>query len=117
MSEGGPPRLPELQESRPVQPVQPSLVDIINAIAERAEPIIKLVTTFYERSLKAQEASARFSTGMAIVAAFIITLIVVVSGFLTYSGKLDGASFTFLLGLVVGYLLNFLRDAIVPPSD
>src|SRR3989442_1685459 len=117
MNERETPTTPDPQEPRAAQSLQPSLVDIINAIAERAEPLIKLVTTFYERSLKAQEATARFSTGMAVVAAFIITLIVAVSGFLTYSGKLDGASFTFLLGLVVGYLLNFLRDAIIPPSE
>ena len=94
-----------------------SLVDIVNVVADRAEPVIKLITTVSERSLKSKEANARFSMRMTIAAIFVVSLIVCVAGALTYVGKLDGASFTFLLGLIVGYLLTFLRDSISPPGE
>jgi hypothetical protein len=53
---------------------------------------------------------------MAWVAVSVVGLIIAVSGFLTYKGKIDGSTFTFLLGLIVGYVLTFLRDQITGPG-
>jgi len=119
MDQQSQPAVPSGQPGSPQFSQQPdvSLVDVINAIADRAEPAIKLITAVSERSLKAKEAAARFSTRMTIAAVFVVSLIVCVAALLTYVGKLDGASFTFLLGLIVGYLLTFLRDAVTPPAE
>lgn len=99
------------------QPVPPTIVDIINTIADRVDPLLRIVTTMGERMLKSQETEAHFRTRMAWVAVGIVTLIVAVAGGLTYVGKVDGSTFGFLLGLIVGYVLTFIRDAIKPPAE
>lgn len=99
------------------QPTPASLVDIINIIADRVEPVVKIITTIAERSLKANQAEARFRVHMAWIAVLIVAMIVVISGTLTYFGKLDGPTFGFLLGLIVGYVLTFIRDSIKPPAE
>ncbi|HTQ62534.1 MAG TPA: hypothetical protein VMI32_20075 [Candidatus Solibacter sp.] len=91
---------------------QPNLVDLINAVAEKADPIVKLLSTTIEGYQKGKEREVQFQTGMAWVAVSVVVLIVGVAGFLTYHGKIDGSTFTFLLGLIVGYVLTFVRDQI-----
>lgn len=90
--------------------------DIINVVADRADPLLKIVVAIAEGHLKAQQAQARFRAHMAWVAVIVMTLVVGVSGYLTYVGKIDGSTFAFLLGLIVGYALTFIRDAINPPK-
>jgi uncharacterized membrane protein len=95
----------------------PNLIDIINIIADRVDPLLKIVTTMAERMLKSKETEVRYRTRMAWVAVIIVTFIVGVAGFLTYVGKVDGTTFGFLLGLIVGYVLTFIRDSINKPAD
>jgi hypothetical protein len=100
----------------PPAPPQPTLTDAINTIADRAEPLIAIIKQIAEHVLRSQEAKSRFSFRMSLVAGGIVTLIVIVAGLLTYMGKVDGSTFGFLLGLVVGYVLTFIRDSIRPPD-
>ena len=104
----------------PIQPQGPpptvSLVDLINVVAERVDPIVKLVSAAMDRYQTGQEREIRFQKHMAWVAVSVVTLIVGVAGFLTYHGKIDGSTFTFLLGLIVGYVLTFVRDQITGPE-
>jgi hypothetical protein len=95
---------------------KPSLIDLINVIAERVDPIIKLVSTMADRYQKGQEREVRFQTRMSLVAVFVVVLIIGVAGWLTYIGKVDGSTFTFLLGVIVGYVLTFIRDQITTPE-
>jgi hypothetical protein len=53
---------------------------------------------------------------MAWAAICVVAVIVGVAAFLTYHGKIDGSTFTFLLGLIVGYVLTFVRDQITGPE-
>ncbi len=94
-----------------------SFTDIINTIADRIDPVIKIIITFAERSLKENESEARFRVNMAWIAVVVIFVIVGVAGALTYFGKIDGSTFGFLLGLIVGYMLTFIRDSIKKPSE
>lgn len=96
------------------QPPETNLISIVNAVADRAENLVKLITAISEGSRKAQEARAQFSIRIAWVAVVVVLLIVGVSGFLTYVGKVDGSAFSFLIGVVIGYLLTFLREAVTP---
>lgn len=98
-------------------PPAPTIIDIISIIVDKVDPICKIVTTMAERMLKSKETEARFRTRMAWVAVVIVTLIVGTAGILTYVGKVDGSTFGFLLGLIVGYVLTFIRDAIRPSSE
>ena len=94
-----------------------SVVQIIHAIADRVDPLLELLKAFFERSLKAQQATSRFQIRMVWIALVVVALIVGTSAFLTYLDKIDGSTFTFLLGLVVGYILTFVRDTIKPPEE
>lgn len=94
-----------------------SLVDVVNAILDRMQPVLDLVNTVAERSLKSREAEGRFKSRMAWLVAGLVTLIVGTTAWLTYAGKMSGETFGFLLGLVLGYVLTFIRDAIYPPKQ
>jgi uncharacterized membrane protein len=104
---------PAQQPSQPPPPQPPNLVDLINAIADRAKPIMDLITTTMQERQKGVQEELRFQVHMAWVAISVVIAIVAVSAFLTFRGKIDGSTFTFLLGLIVGYVLTFVRDQIV----
>jgi len=95
---------------------QPNLVDLITILAEKADPILKLLTTTMDGYQKGKEREGRFRTRMAWAAISVVVVIVGVAAFLTYHGKIDGSTFTFLLGLIVGYVLTFVRDQITGPE-
>ncbi len=67
--------------------------------------------------MKAEDARARHRVTMTRVGVPAVFLVVAAAGLLTYLDKVDGSAFTFLLGLVVGYVLSFVRDAIAPPEE
>ena len=95
---------------------QPNVIDIISVLAEKADPLIKILTAGVEGYQKGAEREVRFQTRMAYVALAIVALIVGVATFLTYRGKIDGSTYTFLLGLIVGYVLTYVRDQITGPE-
>jgi hypothetical protein len=95
---------------------QPNLVDLITILAEKADPIVKLLNTTIQGYQTGKDREVRFRIHMSWVAVSVVVLIVGVSGFLTYRGKIDGSTFTFLLGLILGYVLTFVRDQITGPE-
>ncbi len=94
---------------------EPNALDVVNAVLDRVQPLIDLINTLADKSLRTREAEGRFKIRMAWIVAGLVVFIVGGAGVLTYFGKVDGQTFGFLLGLVVGYVLTFIRDAIYPP--
>lgn len=86
--------------------------NFIKLISEHSEPLINLIKETSEKWLKFKKSSVTHSILMSILAILVVFLIVGISGYLTSQGKIDGSTFTFLLGLIVGYVLTFIRDSI-----
>lgn len=117
MADLAPPTPPQPQPPQPNQAApQANLGDLINIIAERAKPLTDLIKGIADQYEKRGERENRFQIHMAWIALCVVLSIVTVSGFLTYEGKIDGSTFTFLLGLIVGYVLTFVRDQITGPD-
>ena len=102
---------PEPPSGSPARP-NPNLIDLINVLADRADPVVKLLTAAVTSYQKGQERENSFQKHMAWIALTVVVVIVGVAAILTYKGKIDGSTFTFLLGLIVGYVLTFVRDQI-----
>jgi len=96
---------------------QPNLTDIISMIADKAEPLIKLLTSTMDKYQAGQQSKANLQKHMAWVAVSVVFFVIIVAGLLTYREKIDGSTFTFLLGLIVGYVLTFVRDQITGPDS
>ena len=58
---------------------QSSGAEIVNAVLDRVQPLIDLINTIAERSLKAREAEGRFKMRMTWIVAGLVALIVVVT--------------------------------------
>lgn len=99
------------------QPPGPGLFDLTKLLLEQGKALKEIAGSFWEESRKSKEAENRFKLKMTVIAGGIIVFVVVVAGFMTYKGKLDGSTFGFLLGLVTGYTLTFIRDSIRPPKE
>jgi hypothetical protein len=97
--------------------VQTNLTDLISVIAEKADPLINLLSSSMESYQKGRDREYRFQARMAWAAIVVVSVIVAVAGFLTDRGRIDGSTFTFLLGLIVGYVLTFVRDQIKGPGE
>ena len=103
--------------SQPEQPQKESLAHLINVLADNVDPLLNVLKTTMENSQKTQEREISFQKYMSGVAIGLVIVIVGVAAFLTYHGKIDGSTFTFLLGLIVGYVLTFVRDQITGPGE
>lgn len=89
---------------------------LIEVISKNVEPISTLITNVSEKYIAIKEREFEFSKTMAIIAVIVVALIIVSSAVLTYFEKIDGSTFAFLLGLIVGYVLTFVKDTITPPG-
>ena len=87
-------------------------VEIIEVIADKIDPLVKLLTVWTERALSAEEFRAKYRHRMAWVAVVVVSFVIAVAGTLTGLEKIDGSTFAFLLGLVVGYVLTFVKESI-----
>lgn len=101
--------------------------NIIDSIGKNSEPILKILAQIardilnyragereFETAL--EEKAIKFRQKMGYIAVILMIFIVSISGFLTYVNKIDGATFTFLLGIIVGYMLLFFKESIFPPG-
>jgi hypothetical protein len=95
---------------------EPPILLIVDRLADRAEPLIEIFKAFAERSAQSQATKVKFRIGMTIVAVVTVLSLVGAATFLTYVGQIEGSTFGFLLGLIIGYMLTFIRDAIGPTS-
>lgn len=91
-----------------------SLIDVVNVVAERVEPIIQIIRTFAETKLKSKQSDAHFRIHMAWIAVILVATIVGVATLLAYTDRMDGAAYAFLLGTLTGYALTFIRDVVRP---
>ncbi len=88
----------------------------ISLLSDNADNMISLIKETAENWLAIKKTNLGFSLKMAIFAFLTVGLIVGSAAWLTYIGKIDGSTFTFLLGLIVGYALTFLQNLISPPN-
>lgn len=86
----------------------------IELIATRSQEVISLIDSISGRVIESAEARGRFTIRMAWLAFGMVVVIIFAAGFLTYVGKIGGSTFAFLLGLVSGYMLNFVQDSMNP---
>jgi len=102
--------------SEPAQRQPPPIIEMINVLADRVDPVVKLIQAAVTSYQNGQEREIRFQKQMSLIAVLLIGFIVSVAAVLTWKGKIDGSTFTFLLGLIVGYVLTFVRDQITGPK-
>lgn len=94
---------------------------IIELLAENEKPISNLIDklnnsieNISKQFLNHKSSESKFSLKMAYLLTGLISLIVIIAAVLTLYGKLDGSALTFLFGLLIGYMLTFIREAIYP---
>lgn len=87
----------------------------IHILSDNADNLISLIKETADKWLQIRKTTLGFNTKMSFFASAIILIIVGSAGWLTYEGKIDGSTFTFLLGLIVGYALTFIQNLINPP--
>lgn len=88
----------------------------IHVLSDNADNLISLIKSTADKWLEIKKTTLGFNTKMSLFASLIILMIVGSAGWLTYEGKIDGSTFTFLLGLIVGYALTFIQNLINPPQ-
>ena len=88
------------------------LLLLVDKIADRAEPLIDVVQSIANQYKDSRKDRVDFRLSMTYAAIGLVLFIVLTAAVLTYLDKLDGSTFGFLLGLIIGYLLTFVRDAI-----
>ena len=96
---------------------QKSEDSLIRLLTKNSKELISLVQQYLQNHIQLNNAEIKFSIRMTIIATIIILAIIAVSAFLTLKGKIDGSTFTFLLGLIVGYVLTFIRQSINPDDN
>ncbi len=88
----------------------------VQFLSENFDKLTSLIEDITNRRLQFKKTSFKFSTTMSLIALIIVLIIVGSAGWLTYLEKIDGSTFTFLLGLVVGYALTFIQSLANPPE-
>lgn len=116
-------KVPEQPESRNSESPGPgeaqniTMIDVINTIADRADPLIQLAKSWGEHNVEVRQAERDYQTRMTWTVVGLVVFVVSVAAFLTYLDKMAGSTLSFLLGLTLGYVLTFVRNAIHPNQN
>lgn len=112
-----------INESKPE-----SLNSLIEAIGKNVEPIRLLISELAEKWLKIKESEfefnkkmieseLEFNKRMVYSVVLIVVLIIISASILTFYNKIEGSTFTFLLGLIMGYILTFIKEIAFPKGN
>lgn len=114
-------------DTQPVrdEPYSESIDTIIEAIAKNVEPIRLLISELADKWLKIKESEFEFNKKMVEseltfnkkmvnTIVIIVVIIIISASVLTYTDKIEGSTFTFLLGLILGYMLTFVKEITAP---
>lgn len=97
--------------------VKTSKEDFIEVISKNADPLIKLITNLSERYIAVKEGQFKFQTNLSRTVFYILGIMIILSGILVGFNKLNGESFTFLLGLISGYLISIIKISMVNKEE
>jgi len=86
-------------------------------IAANIKEFIDIYKDNKKHEAELEKASMQFTSKMSNKAIWLVVFIISVAGVLTFFQKIDGSTFTFLLGLIVGYVLTFIKQSINPEND
>lgn len=92
------------------------LADNEKPLSNLIDKVNKTIENVSTQFLRHKKSDIRFSLNMAVMLTILISLIVIVATILTIYNKIDGSALTFLFGLLIGYMLTFVREAIYPPE-
>lgn len=105
-----------------------SFQSVIEAIAKNVEPIRLLISELADKWLKIKESEfefnkkmveseLEFNKKMVNTVVIIVVVIIISASVLTFTNKIEGSTFTFLLGLILGYMLTFVKEITAPKSE
>lgn len=94
-----------------------TMIDVINTIANRADPLIQLARSWGEHNVEVRQTERNYQSRMTLTVVGLVVFVVLVAAVLTYLDKMAGSTLSFLLGLTIGYVLTFVRNAIHPEQQ
>ena len=80
-------------------------------------PLVEMGTQYFNSNKDVTSGEHKLVFRMSFMAVLLVCVIIGSASWLTYIGKIDGSTFTFLLGLIVGYVLTFIKEGINPDSE
>lgn len=104
---------------------KPPAEPLFDQLARNEEPILRIFNTVADRIQSALAEGRKHNRALAlaqgrtaaaiIVLALVVVLVVVLStAYLVFSGFLSGETYVFLLGTLLGSLITFLADRLIP---
>lgn len=90
--------------------------NLIDFVYKNSEELFSMAKELLKNKIEAIKFTHKFRFRMSLMAVIMVSIIVICASVLTYLNKIDGSTFTFLLGLIVGYVLTYIRDSIEPDS-
>ena len=90
----------------------PALLLVAQEVLRNADSVQKLVQVFGEQSAKARKQEMMKTLAVAGMFFAFMTIIVASSGWLVFTGNLDGNAFSFLIAVVVGSMITFVGSAV-----
>jgi len=87
---------------------------LIDVIDSNSKELITMANEYIQMKRDELKHEIKFSLRMSLFAVIIVFVIVGAATWVTILGKIDGSTYTFLLGLIVGYILTFIKSAINP---
>jgi hypothetical protein len=96
--------------------VQPVVSDPLDSLTRNKDSVLQVIGAIGNEVSHARTARIKVSQQISWMVFLFLALIIVGTGALVYVGRVSDGSFTFLLGVIVGYLMQF-ADKLVRPQD
>ena len=96
----------ELQK-KPIE--QEQEIDIIKVVEQLTPVVSPAIASLIDEGRKTEQMRRSHSKALAILLVVFLLIIIGVMGWLTLKGKVSGDALLFLIGTVVGYVINMIQ--------
>ena len=96
-------------------PIVPGAV-LLDSLARNKDAVKEVISAFGEQVSHARTAKLRISQQTSWLVFSFLGLIVLATGALVYAEKMSDGSLTFLLGVIIGYLMHFADKILFQPE-
>ena len=103
--------------TQPQQPDLDQLSKVVSAVLPLGQQYVDLQKSKLEHTIKRDEKAGAHNRKLTLSLLIFLDIIIIAMAVLTYLGKVSGDALLFLVGIIVGYIMNMIQGLLYSPWE
>ena len=105
------------KSNKPSTPDLSQISELVNAVMPLAKEYVDFQKSKFDFTVKRDERASSHNRKLTIYLLVFMSIVISIMAMLTFLGKVSGDALLFMVGIVVGYLMNMIQGLLYSPWD